>query len=101
MTFKVVLYETEEGFAVFCPGLRGCVSQGDTREEALENIQSGIREYLEAVWIVTKEDIAKDIEDIAKDIKEYSDLKVSYGDVEVDITGVEYAEAEEVQAMVQ
>ena len=94
MKFKVVLYETEEGFAVFCPGLRGCVSQGDTREEALENIQSGIREYLEAVWIVTKEEIAKDIE-------ENSDLKVSYGDVEVDITGVEHAEAEEIQAMVQ
>ena len=94
MKFKVVLYETEEGFAVFCPGLQGCVSQGDTREGALENIQSGIREYLEAVWIVTKEDIAKDIE-------ENSDLKVSYGDVEVDIAGVEYAEREEVQAIVQ
>ena len=94
MKFKVVLYESDEGFAVFCPGLRGCVSQGDTREEALENIQSGIREYLEAVWIVTKENIAKDVQ-------EYDDLTVSYGDVEVDITGVEDAEAEEVQAAVQ
>lgn len=91
MKFKVVLYETEEGFAVFCPGLQGCVSQGETRQEALENIQSGIREYLEAVWIVTKENISKDLE-------EYDDLTVSYGDVDVDITGVEDAEAEEIQA---
>ncbi len=94
MKFRVVLYESEEGFAVFCPGLQGCVSQGETREEALENIQSGIREYLEAVWIVTKENIAKDVE-------EYKDLAVSYGDVEVDITGVEDAEAEDVQAIVR
>ncbi len=91
MKFKVVLYETEEGFAVFCPGLRGCASQGNTREEALENIQSGIREYMEAVWIITKQEIARDIE-------ENDDLTVSYGDVEVDITGVEEAEAEEIQA---
>ena len=32
MQFKVVLYETEEGFGVFCPSLHGCVSQEDTGE---------------------------------------------------------------------
>lgn len=93
MKFKVVLYETEEGFAVFCPGLRGCVSQGDTREKALENIQSGIREYLEAVWIVFKRDMKKDLE-------ENDDLTVSLGEVEVDIRGVEEAEAEEAGAVI-
>ena len=46
MKFKVVLYETDEGFAVFCPSLPGCLSQGDTRDEALENIRIGIREFV-------------------------------------------------------
>ena len=49
MTYKVLLHESEEGFSVSCPGLPGCWSQGKTEEEALENIQDAIREYLAAV----------------------------------------------------
>ena len=49
MKYKVVLNESEEGFSVSCPGLPGCWSQGRTEEEALENIQNAITEYLEAV----------------------------------------------------
>jgi predicted RNase H-like HicB family nuclease len=49
MRYKVALQRTEEGFSVSCPGLPGCWSQGDTEEEALENIQDAIREYLAAV----------------------------------------------------
>ena len=49
MKFEVVLYESEEGFAVQCPTLQGCWSQGGTREEALDNIADAIREYLAAV----------------------------------------------------
>ena len=49
MKYKVVLQESEEGFSVSCPGLPGCWSQGKTEQEALENIQDAIREYLEAV----------------------------------------------------
>jgi predicted RNase H-like HicB family nuclease len=48
MDFRVVIIESEEGFAVSCPMLRGCHSQGATREEALENIRSAIKEWLEA-----------------------------------------------------
>ena len=47
--YKVVLTESEEGFAVSCPGLPGCWSQGATEAEALENIRVAISEYLEAV----------------------------------------------------
>jgi predicted RNase H-like HicB family nuclease len=47
MTYRVLLIETEEGFAVGCPALPGCWSQGATREEALENIRDAIREVLE------------------------------------------------------
>ena len=49
MRYKVVLQESEEGFSVSCPGLPGCWSQGKTEQEALENIQDAIREYLAAI----------------------------------------------------
>lgn len=45
----VVRAEEEGGFGVSCPALPGCHSQGETREEALENIAIAIREYLESV----------------------------------------------------
>ena len=89
MKFKVVLYESDEGFTVFCPSLQGCITEGDTVDEALDNVQSAIREYLEAVWIMTKENIAKDL-------AEDGIINVTFADVEVDVEGVEQAEAEEV-----
>jgi predicted RNase H-like HicB family nuclease len=49
MKYKVILQESEEGFAVSCPALPGCWSQGQTETEALENIQDAIREYLAAM----------------------------------------------------
>ncbi len=47
MDYRVVLIQSEEGFAVSCPALRGCHSQGKTIDEALENIKTAIREWLE------------------------------------------------------
>jgi predicted RNase H-like HicB family nuclease len=49
MKYKVLLEESEEGFAVSVPALPGCHSQGATEQEALENIADAIREYLEVV----------------------------------------------------
>lgn len=49
MNYKVRLQKSEEGYSVSCPGLPGCWSQGETEEEAVENIQEAIREYLDAV----------------------------------------------------
>lgn len=92
MKFKVVLYESEEGFAVFCPSLHGCSSQGETRDEALGNMQSAIREYLEVVWTVARENIDKDLE-------EDSTIKVSCAELEVDTEGVEEAEAQQVESV--
>ncbi|MBI5091955.1 MAG: type II toxin-antitoxin system HicB family antitoxin [Candidatus Hydrogenedentes bacterium] len=48
MDYRVVLIESDEGFSVSCPALRGCHSQGYTREEALQNIRDAIREWLNA-----------------------------------------------------
>jgi len=48
MKVKVVLYPSEEGYAVSAPSLPGCWSQGATREEALANIADAVREYLGA-----------------------------------------------------
>jgi len=47
MKYKVLLIESEEGFAASCPALAGCWSQGRTREEAMENIREAIRLWLE------------------------------------------------------
>jgi predicted RNase H-like HicB family nuclease len=49
MKYKIVLEESEEGFAVSAPGLPGCHSQGATEEEALENIKDAIREYVMSI----------------------------------------------------
>jgi predicted RNase H-like HicB family nuclease len=48
MTLKVLLEQDENGFVVaHVPALRGCVSQGRTRQEALDNIKEAIQGWLE------------------------------------------------------
>lgn len=48
MKLKIVLEPSEEGgFTVFVPALPGCISEGDSREEALTNIKEAIKLYLE------------------------------------------------------
>lgn len=47
--YVVSLKKSEEGYCVWVPGLPGCASQGDTEEEALDNIRDAIAEYLAAV----------------------------------------------------
>ncbi len=49
MIYKVVLHRFEEGYSVSCPSLPGCWSEGETRDEALDNIRDAIQEYLSAV----------------------------------------------------
>ena len=51
MHFKVVLEEDEEvgGYIVSCPGLPGCLTQGETEDEALENIKETIQLCLESL----------------------------------------------------
>ncbi len=49
MRYQVVLEASDEGYAVSVPALPGCHSQGETEQEAIENIADAIREYLAAV----------------------------------------------------
>ena len=50
MKLKVVLEPSEDGgFTIFVPSLPGCISEGNTKEEALSNIKEAIELYLEPV----------------------------------------------------
>jgi predicted RNase H-like HicB family nuclease len=62
MNYKVRIHESEEGYSVSCPGLPGCWSQGETEEEALENIRIAIQEYLSAVDELVKDADVREIE---------------------------------------
>jgi predicted RNase H-like HicB family nuclease len=47
---KVVLEPSDQGgYTVYVPSLPGCVSEGDSRDEALANIREAIELYLEPV----------------------------------------------------
>lgn len=43
----VIEPSSDRGFTVYAPSLPGCFSEGETREEALANIQEAIALYLE------------------------------------------------------
>ena len=62
MKYKVLLEKSEEGYSVSCPGLPGCWSQGETEDEAMENIQDAIREYLAAIDVLVKNADVREVE---------------------------------------
>lgn len=50
MIIKIVLEPSEDGgYTVYAPSLPGCISEGDSREEAIKNIREAIELYLEPV----------------------------------------------------
>lgn len=50
MKLKIVLEPSEDGgFSAVAPSLPGCISEGDTRDEPLNNIRDAIELYLEDV----------------------------------------------------
>jgi predicted RNase H-like HicB family nuclease len=53
--YQVSLKHSPEGFAVWVPALPGCASQGDTEEEAIENIRDAILGHLEVLAELQKE----------------------------------------------
>lgn len=50
MKYRIVIEEDEDGmFVAECPSLPGCISQGKTRQEAIENIKDAMAGYLESL----------------------------------------------------
>ncbi|HDH53037.1 MAG TPA: type II toxin-antitoxin system HicB family antitoxin [Nitrospirae bacterium] len=50
MKIKVYLEPSDEGgYTAIVPSLPGCISEGDTKEEAIKNIKEAIELYLESV----------------------------------------------------
>jgi predicted RNase H-like HicB family nuclease len=45
--FPIVVEADTDGYFVSCPALQGCYSQGDTYEEAVQNIKDAIRLHVE------------------------------------------------------
>ncbi len=62
MRYKVILEKSEEGYSVSVPGLPGCHSQGDTEEEALQNIADAIADYLEVVAQLSRDKMTREVE---------------------------------------
>jgi predicted RNase H-like HicB family nuclease len=62
MKYKVILQQSEEGFAVSVPGLPGCHSQGATEQETLENIGAAIAEYLDIVAELARDKTVREVE---------------------------------------
>ncbi len=66
MRLKVVLEPSEEGgFTVYVPALPGCISEGETVVEALQNIHEAIELYLEPVdddWVLEENAVVQEIE---------------------------------------
>ncbi len=62
MKYKVVLQQSEEGFSVSCPGLPGCWSQGESEQDALDNIKSAIREYLDSIAELVQDADVREVE---------------------------------------
>ena len=50
MRYRILIERDEDGaFIAECPSLPGCISQGSSRKETLENIRDAIKGYLESL----------------------------------------------------
>lgn len=66
MRLRVVLEPSDEGgFTIYVPALPGCISEGDSAQEAMANIQEAIELYLEPVeddWLLDEQALVQEIE---------------------------------------
>ena len=50
MKYRILISQDEDGvFIAECPSLPGCISQGKTRKEAIDNIKDAAKGYLESL----------------------------------------------------
>ncbi len=66
MRLRIVLEPSEEGgYTAYVPALPGCISEGDTVEDAVANIREAIALYLEPVeddWVPQADDLQREID---------------------------------------
>ena len=66
MKVKVVLEPSPEGgFTAYVPSLPGCISEGESVEDALANVEEAIALYLEPVeddWVAEENALVKEVE---------------------------------------
>ena len=62
MKYKVNMQKTDEGYAIWAPGLPGCWSQGKTEKEAMQNIKDAIQAYLDTVEELSKDKESRYVE---------------------------------------
>ncbi|MBE0517439.1 MAG: type II toxin-antitoxin system HicB family antitoxin [Methanophagales archaeon] len=70
-TLPIIVEKDEKGYFVYCPALQGCYTQGDTYEEALENIKDAVRLHIE------------DIIESGEEISEASNVSLTTLEIEV------------------
>ncbi len=49
MLLNAIIEKDDDGYFAYVPGMQGCVSQGSTYEEALENIKEAVALYIESL----------------------------------------------------
>ncbi len=65
MRMKVIMERSDEGYTAYVSSLPGCISEGKTIKEALENIEEAIKLYLEPVeddWVLDENMEVQEIE---------------------------------------
>lgn len=66
MRIKVVLEPSDEGgYTVYVPSLPGCISEGDTMKEAIDNIKEAMQLYLAPVdddWVMDENAAVQEVE---------------------------------------
>jgi predicted RNase H-like HicB family nuclease len=71
LKFRVVLEpQPEGGYVAYVPALPGCMSQGETKEEALKNVKEAIELYLEVVE-------EKKLKDTMRDLKRRNNIQIA------------------------
>jgi len=50
MKYSIIIEKgRESGYVAFCPTLRGCVSQGATEREAIQNLKKAVKDYIDCL----------------------------------------------------
>ena len=62
MKYPVIINKSEYGYDAHCHMLPGCHSQGDTLDEAIENIKDAIKTYLQMITEETKDATVYEVE---------------------------------------